>query len=84
MLELAIRTAHVDLVPASAETPLETRMVFVEHKLGQADIGLLGDLVVELTPQTRTGRISAPGPEYLSLTASDTRVVSGHEACRVH
>jgi hypothetical protein len=44
MLELTIRNAYVDLKFASAETPLETRMAYVEHKLGQDDIALLGDL----------------------------------------
>ena len=47
MLELVIRNAYVDLVFAKKpkpDTPLETRMAYVEHKLGQDEIGLLGDL----------------------------------------
>lgn len=44
MLELAVRNAYVDLKFASACTPLETRMAYVEHRLGQEDIGLLDDL----------------------------------------
>jgi hypothetical protein len=44
MLELAIRNAYVDLVAfASGETPLETRMAFVEHKL-KGDIVLLDEM----------------------------------------
>jgi hypothetical protein len=43
MLELAIRNAYVDLVYASAETSLDTRMAYVEHKL-EGDIVLLDEL----------------------------------------
>lgn len=60
MLELVIRNAYVDLVFAKAETPLDTRMAFVDHKLGKEDIGLLDELPLSIywaDPAPFTGEV---------------------------
>lgn len=44
ILELVIRNLYVDTVFASRETPLETRLAYVEHRLEQKDIQLLAEL----------------------------------------
>jgi len=43
MLELVIRNLYVD-AKLSRETPLTTRVAYVEHKLGQEDVGLLDEM----------------------------------------
>jgi hypothetical protein len=44
MLEIVIRNLYVDTVFASRETPLETRLAYVEHRLEQKDLELLAEL----------------------------------------
>jgi hypothetical protein len=44
MLELVIRNLYVDTEFASRDTPLETRLAYVEHKLGTEDVGLLAQM----------------------------------------
>jgi hypothetical protein len=61
MLELAIRNAYVDLVYASAETSLDTRMAYVEHKLE-------GDIVAS-SSGSRPDAIPARGGQLPSSRA---------------
>lgn len=44
MLEFVIRHLYVDLCVATPTTPLETRLAYVEHRLGKRDIELLAEL----------------------------------------
>jgi hypothetical protein len=48
MLELAIRNLYVDTVFASRETPLATRLAYVERGLGQEDVKLLSQMPLSL------------------------------------
>lgn len=48
MLELVVRNLYVDTEFASRDTPLETRLAYVEHKLGTEDISLLGQMPLSL------------------------------------
>jgi hypothetical protein len=48
MLELVIRNLYVDTQFASGETPLSTRMGYVEHQLRQEDVGLLTQMPLSL------------------------------------
>lgn len=44
MLEIVIRNLYVDTVFASRETPLDTRLAYVQHRLQQKDLELLAEL----------------------------------------
>jgi hypothetical protein len=44
MLELVVRNLYVDTQFATRETPLSTRMAYVEHKLGSDDVALLAHM----------------------------------------
>ena len=44
MLELVIRNLYVDTEFATRDTPLETRLAYVDQKLGNEDVGLLAQL----------------------------------------
>jgi hypothetical protein len=44
MLELVVRNLYVDIVVASRTTPLATRLAYVEHRLRQRDLELLGEI----------------------------------------
>jgi len=48
MLELVIRNLYVDTIFASRDTPLETRLAYVEHRLQQKDVELLAELRLSL------------------------------------
>jgi hypothetical protein len=48
MFELAIRHLYVDTWEMTPGTPLETRLAFVEHRLGNRDVELVSDLPLVL------------------------------------
>ena len=48
MFELAIRHLYVDTCAMTPDTPLETRLAFVEHRLGNRDVQLVSDLPLVL------------------------------------
>lgn len=51
MLELVIRHLYVDVCTSARETPLGTRLAYVEHKLGKRDVELLDELALALVEE---------------------------------
>ena len=48
MFELVIRHLYVDSCAMTPNTPLETRLAFIEHRLGNRDVELVSDLPLVL------------------------------------
>lgn len=59
MLELVIRHLYVDTCAMTPGTPLETRLGFVEHRLGNRDVELVSDLPLAFVTDKDTFRRTA-------------------------